>query len=50
MSDVILKATYETLYIGDSWYTLNKNLPIRKYYYDAITNNRNNTWYLHDCW
>ena len=46
----VLDGTYETLYIGDSWYTLNKNLPIRKYYYDAITNNRNNTWYLHDCW
>lgn len=46
----VLDGTYEKLYIGDVKYTLNKALPYKKYAYDAITANRNHTWYLHDCW
>ena len=46
----VLDGTYERLYIGDSWYTVNKNLPNRKYYDDATDNNKNHTWYVHDCW
>ncbi len=46
----VLDGTYERLYIGDAMYTVNKNLPNRKYYDDAVDTNKNHEWYVHDCW
>lgn len=45
-----LDGNYESLYLGDRTYTLNKALNFKKYFYDCLANNRNHAWYLHDCW